>query len=90
VSQLAEAIGVPMVNLSHHLGVMRQAGLLEDEKDGRRVVYRFRADVFERSNGTESLGVLRIGPFQILIHGDSAPASSAPNAKARRKPGGKS
>jgi DNA-binding transcriptional ArsR family regulator len=37
VSQLAELVGAPMVNMSHHLGVMRQAGLLEDEKQGRKV-----------------------------------------------------
>src|SRR2546423_330329 len=46
VGLLAELIGIPMVNMSHHLGVMRQAGLLDDEKDGRRVVYKFRPEIF--------------------------------------------
>jgi DNA-binding transcriptional ArsR family regulator len=32
VGALAEVVGEPMVNVSHHLGVMRQAGVLEDEE----------------------------------------------------------
>src|SRR3712207_4853552 len=53
VGQLATALKVPMVNMSHHLGVMRQAGLLEDEKDGRRVVYRFRSEVSPPGTGAD-------------------------------------
>ena len=51
VGQLAEALGVPMVNMSHHLGVMRQSGLLDDEKDGRRVVYKLRPDIHTPASG---------------------------------------
>src|SRR5436190_10798484 len=40
VGALSEAVGIKMVNMSHHLGVMRQAGVLDDEKDGRKVVYK--------------------------------------------------
>lgn len=88
VSQLAELVGTPMVNMSHHLGVMRQAGLLEDEKDGRKVVYRFRSDVFSAGDGTETLGVLTIGPFRVVIRAQSeGPALSKPKA-AKRKAGG--
>lgn len=39
VGELAKAIGVEIVNISHHLGVMRQAGLVTSEKDGRFVRY---------------------------------------------------
>ncbi len=35
VTQLAKALGVEIVNVSHHLGVLRNAGLVEDIKDGR-------------------------------------------------------
>src|SRR4051794_39338253 len=70
VSQLAELIGTPMVNMSHHLGVMRTAGLLEDEKDGRKVVYKFRTEVFTADNGGETLGTLHVGPFRVIIRAD--------------------
>ena len=83
VSQLAELIGAPMVNMSHHLGVMRQAGLLDDEKHGRKVVYRFRPEVFSAGGENGTLGTLNIGPFRVVIR---APADASPS-KAKRKAG---
>jgi ArsR family transcriptional regulator len=67
VSQLAELVGAPMVNMSHHLGVMRTAGILDDEKQGRKVVYQFREGVFSPGGENGVLGVLNIGPFRVLI-----------------------
>jgi len=68
VGQLAEALGVPMVNMSHHLGVMRQSGLLDDEKDGRRVVYKLRPDIHTPANGDpEILGTLALGRYNFII-----------------------
>src|SRR5580698_10618513 len=76
VSQLAELVGAPMVNMSHHLGVMRQAGLLEDEKQGRKVVYQYRPEIFTPGNENGILGTLNIGPFRVVIR-DGADASSS-------------
>jgi DNA-binding transcriptional ArsR family regulator len=68
VGQLAEALGVPMVNMSHHLGVMRQSGLLDDEKDGRRVVYKLRPDIHTPAEGDpEILGTLALGRYSFVI-----------------------
>ena len=67
VGQLADLLGLPMVNMSHHLGVMRQAGLLEDEKDGRRVVYRFRPEVYTPGDGEDVLATLAMGPYRLTI-----------------------
>ena len=67
VGQLATALGVPMVNMSHHLGVMRQAGLLDDEKDGRRVVYQFRPEIFAPSANGDALGTLTVGRYKLTI-----------------------
>jgi ArsR family transcriptional regulator len=39
VTELAKLLDVEIVNVSHHLGVLRTAGLVEDKKDGRFVVY---------------------------------------------------
>lgn len=90
VGALAELVGTPMVNMSHHLGVMRQAGLLDDEKDGRRVVYKFRPEVFTPGDGEETLGVLSIGPFRVVIRAEGeAPAltNKAIKPRAKRKTG---
>jgi ArsR family transcriptional regulator len=39
VTEIASAIKVPIVNASHHLSVLRNAGLVENKKDGRFVIY---------------------------------------------------
>jgi len=40
VSRLAEDLGISQPNVSQHLSVMRAAGLVEGERDGREVHYR--------------------------------------------------
>jgi len=40
VSKLAEDLGVSQPNVSQHLSVMRAAGVVEAERDGREVRYR--------------------------------------------------
>jgi DNA-binding transcriptional ArsR family regulator len=68
VGELAKIIDIPMVNMSHHLGVMRQAGLLEDEKQGRKVLYKFRGDVFTPArDGDGVIGTLNFGPYRVII-----------------------
>jgi len=88
VSALAELVGAPMVNMSHHLGVMRQAGLLDDEKDGRRVVYKFRDGVLTEGDGKKVLAILNLGPFRVVIQASDFPpdAGSKPKAKSKSKP----
>jgi ArsR family transcriptional regulator len=40
VSDLAEALGDDIAKVSHHLGVLRRAGVAQAEKQGRYVIYR--------------------------------------------------
>jgi DNA-binding transcriptional ArsR family regulator len=46
VSDLAETLDVELVTVSHHLGILHGAGLLDREKQGRYKVYRLRDGVF--------------------------------------------
>jgi ArsR family transcriptional regulator len=39
VTDLATALGVEIVNISHHLGVMRVAGVVQSQREGRCIVY---------------------------------------------------
>jgi DNA-binding transcriptional ArsR family regulator len=39
VSEIEEQLGIKLVNVSHHLSVLRHAGLVEAEKRGRFVYY---------------------------------------------------
>ena len=42
VCELTDLIGVEMPTVSRHLSVLKNAGLLEDEKRGSQVYYRLR------------------------------------------------
>jgi len=58
VGELAGLLNAEVVNISHHLGVLRHAGLVQDEKKGRFVVYSLHPDVFhpdDKRHGTEHL-----------------------------------
>jgi DNA-binding transcriptional ArsR family regulator len=39
VTEIAEMLQVPAVNVSHHLAVLRHAGLIQSEKLGRFMLY---------------------------------------------------
>ncbi len=51
VSEIADGLGEEMVNVSHHLGILFHAGLVEKDKQGRFVVYRLHPDVSVLSRG---------------------------------------
>jgi ArsR family transcriptional regulator len=52
VSELAAHLGhAEIAKVSHHLSVLRQAGLVEDEKRGRFVIYRLHPSVFRAEAG---------------------------------------
>jgi DNA-binding transcriptional ArsR family regulator len=81
VGELAEVVGEPMVNVSHHLGVMRQAGVLEDEKRGRQVFYRFRDGVFEAGGEDGLAATLTFGPYRVYVRANA----EAPGVKSKKK-----
>jgi ArsR family transcriptional regulator, nickel/cobalt-responsive transcriptional repressor len=65
VTQLAKALSVEIVNVSHHLGVLRQAGLVQDEKNGRFVVYSLHPKIF--NNDSAKATYLDLGWCRIEI-----------------------
>lgn len=81
VGALAELVGEPMVNISHHLGVMRQAGVLVDEKSGRNVIYRFRDDIWKPGGGDGVLATLSFGPYRVYVRTEP----EAPGVKPKKK-----
>ena len=85
VGALAELIKIPMVNMSHHLGVMRQAGVLDDEKDGRKVIYKLRPEVFAPGTTSDVLGVLTLGNFRMVLRAKPEPPPVTTSTKGRRK-----
>ncbi len=64
VTELAHLLDVKIVNVSHHLGVLRAQGLVKQEKKGRFVVYSLHADYFRLNGKTTHLD---LGWCQIVI-----------------------
>ena len=67
VSELAALLGVEIVNVSHHLGVLRHAHVVLDEKQGRFVVYRLHPDVFHPTTGGPKAEHLDLGCCRLEI-----------------------
>jgi DNA-binding transcriptional ArsR family regulator len=81
VGALADAVGEPMVNISHHLGVMRQAGVLVDEKKWRQVFYRFRENVITPGGEDGIAATLTFGPYRVYVRAHP----EAPGVKSKKK-----
>lgn len=45
VSELSETLGIPLVNVSHHLTVLRTSKLVDSRKEGRFVLCSIREDI---------------------------------------------
>ena len=67
VGELAGLLGAEVVNVSHHLGVLRHAGVVLDEKQGRFVVYRLHPDVFHPTGGALTAEHLDLGCCRLEI-----------------------
>jgi ArsR family transcriptional regulator len=70
VSELAALLESEVGNVSHHLGVLRNGGVVQDEKCGRHVVYRLHPDIFQSARGAE---YLEFGCCRLQIHGPEKP-----------------
>jgi DNA-binding transcriptional ArsR family regulator len=67
VGELAALLGIEMVNVSHHLSVLRHAGLVEDEKQGRFVLYRLHPEVFQSTSVARPIDYLDFGCCRLEI-----------------------
>ena len=47
VGEIAAELQAPLVNVSHHLGVLRQARLVCNRKQGRHVIYSLSPDLLQ-------------------------------------------
>jgi DNA-binding transcriptional ArsR family regulator len=47
VGELVEALGIRQPQVSKHLKVLNESGIVSGEQDGRRRIYRLEAEAFE-------------------------------------------
>jgi DNA-binding transcriptional ArsR family regulator len=68
VTQITEAAGIPPLNVSHHLTVLKSAGLIRGRKQGRFVWYGLRPGVLEEVVAAGVPGeALNLGCCQIVL-----------------------
>ena len=65
VSELAKLLGIEIVNVSHHLNVLKSAGLVSSEKHGRFVVYSLAPEYFH-TNGSK-VPTIHLGWCQLTL-----------------------
>jgi ArsR family transcriptional regulator len=66
VSELSKLLKIEIVNVSHHLGVLKSARLVHHEKKGRFVVYSLATEYFTGENNKNA--ALNLGWCQLSIH----------------------
>ena len=61
VGELALLLQVEIVNVSHHLGVLRRAGIVQNERRGRSVLYRLHPNVYRPTPASRKTDYLDFG-----------------------------
>lgn len=61
VSELSELLGEEIANVSHHLRVLRQAGIVLHRKEGKFVLYSLHPDVFRPRDQKQPSDALDLG-----------------------------
>jgi DNA-binding transcriptional ArsR family regulator len=66
VSEIAAMLATPVVNVSHHLTVLKHSGLVNSRKDGRFVYYSLKEGVLQ-ADGSLSTEHLNLGCCRLEI-----------------------
>ena len=53
VSELVEQLAIDQPKVSHHLAILRSAGIIRSRRDGRHINYSIRPTVYRRVENTE-------------------------------------
>jgi ArsR family transcriptional regulator len=67
VGEIADMLDTVIANISHHLGVLKKADLVLDEKQGRFVAYRLNPAVYRPAEPTEDTEHLDLGCCSLEI-----------------------
>jgi DNA-binding transcriptional ArsR family regulator len=84
VSEISTVLDMAVVTVSHHLGILRVAGLVKNDRDGRFINYRLPAEVFQPSQDASIIDYLDLGCCRLEIpksdHEQPVNGIVAPNA----------
>jgi ArsR family transcriptional regulator len=69
VSELSNELGEEMVKVSHHLGVLRHANVVQTEKQGKFVVYRVHPEIAAQQLAEQATKTLDLGCCRLDLPG---------------------
>jgi DNA-binding transcriptional ArsR family regulator len=88
VTDIADMLGLPAVNVSHHLKVLEVSGLVEGTKRGRFVWYSLRPGVLERTPVEgDAADAINLGCCKILVPLETTVSVKTPAKRPRRAAG---
>jgi DNA-binding transcriptional ArsR family regulator len=61
VSELAQQLGLGMVKVSHHLGVLRSANVVQTHKEGKFVIYALHPEIASAGKSLSGMKTLDLG-----------------------------
>jgi DNA-binding transcriptional ArsR family regulator len=67
VTEIAEMLGTTLVNASHHITVLRQAGLVRGHKSGRFVYYALTPGLLQRDEAREGVEYFDLGCCRLEV-----------------------
>ena len=67
VGEIAQALEHEAILLSHHLGLLFPANIVQHEKRGRFVVYRLSEEVYRKSTEKCTTSQLVVSPIQSIL-----------------------
>ena len=77
VTELADELKDELRNISHHLGVLKSAGLVESRRAGRQMIYGLVPGVFRPATFPEKHDSLDLGCCQLVL-GPTEPRAIRP------------
>jgi SAM-dependent methyltransferase len=84
VSELTGILGIAQSGVSRHLGLLKDAGLIVEEREGGYTFFRPAAALSERGNGSDPLAALLQAEFETAAATDIGRADAARLAEIRR------
>jgi DNA-binding transcriptional ArsR family regulator len=76
VTEIAQRLGTALVNVSHHLTVLRQAGIVRGHKAGRFVYYSLAPGLLQRDSVREAVEYFDLGCCRLEVPRCEAPGTT--------------
>lgn len=67
VSDICARVGISLLNVSNHLRILKSAGVLDDQRRGRFIVYSFASGIYQPATSGADFGTLTLGGWRVSL-----------------------